>query len=225
MKAFWRFGRRRRVIAKPRLAATGRVSEPDPEPHNRRALLILAHPALQRSRVNAALYAAVADMADAVTFHDLYESYADFSVDVEIEQQRLAEHDLIILQFPMYWYATPALLKEWLDMVWLHGFAYGRSGTRLHGKTMLCAVTTGGEPEAYTPSGRNRFPIEEFLRPMEATAYLCGLAWADPFIVHDTFQIDDAGIAIQAARYRKRIAELIAALPATSTAPATATAA
>jgi glutathione-regulated potassium-efflux system ancillary protein KefG len=225
MKAFWRFGRRKRVIAKPRLVTNGPASDPPPEPHNRRALLILAHPALQRSRVNAALYAAVADMTDAVTFHDLYESYADFSIDVEAEQQRLADHDLIILQFPMYWYATPALLKEWIDMVWLHGFAYGRSGTRLRGKTMLCAVTTGGEPEAYTPLGSNRFPIAEFLRPMEATAYLCGLVWADPFIVHDTFQIENAGIAIQAARYRERIAELIAALPMTTAAPAAATAA
>jgi glutathione-regulated potassium-efflux system ancillary protein KefG len=225
MKSLWPFGRRKRVIAKPRLAASGPSGGPVLERHNRRMLLILAHPALQRSRVNAALYAAVADMADDVTFHDLYESYADFSIDVEVEQQRLADHDLIILQFPMYWYATPALLKEWLDMVWLHGFAYGRSGTRLHGKTLLCAVTTGGEPEAYTPSGSNRFPIAEFLRPMEATAYLCGLAWAEPFIIHDTFQIDDAGIAIQAARYRKRLAELIAALPVTNSAPATATAA
>ena len=44
------------------------------------------------------------------------------------EQQRLADHDLIVLQFPLYWYTGPALLKEWLDLVWLQGFAYGESG-------------------------------------------------------------------------------------------------
>jgi glutathione-regulated potassium-efflux system ancillary protein KefG len=210
MRAFWKFSRKA-PDPTPRVSFTKRIVPA--ATHGRRAIIVLAHPALQRSRVNAALLAAVADMADTVTFHDLYEAYADFLVDVEAEQRQLEDHDLIILQFPLYWYSTPALLKEWLDMVWLHGFAYGRTGTKLQGKTLLCAVTTGAEPESYMPSGQNRFAIEEFLRPWEATAHLCGLKWAKPFIVHNSFQIEEPEVVAAARAYRARVTAQIAALP------------
>jgi glutathione-regulated potassium-efflux system ancillary protein KefG len=176
----------------------------------RRALLVLAHPALHRSRANAALLDAARTNPD-ITLHDLYQSYADFLIDVEAEQQRLLDHHLIILQFPLYWYSTPALLKEWLDMVWLHGFAYGRHGTSLHGKTLLVAVTAGGSQEAYRPDGINRFPMTEFLRPLEATAYLCGLTWAEPFILHDSIQMTEASRREATQAYGLRLDQAIAA--------------
>ncbi len=175
------------------------------------ALLVLAHPALHRSRANAALLEA-AQARPEITIHDLYQNYADFLIDVEAEQQRLLDHQLIILQFPMYWYSAPALLKEWLDMVWLHGFAYGRLGTRLRGKTMLAAVTAGGDAGAYRPGGINRFTMAEFLRPLEATAHLCGLTWAEPFIVHDSIQMTEASRRAAAQNYGLRLDEAIAAL-------------
>jgi glutathione-regulated potassium-efflux system ancillary protein KefG len=179
-----------------------------PRDPSRCALLVVAHPALHRSRANAALLDAARARRE-ITLHDLYETYADFLIDVEAEQQRLLDHHLIILQFPMYWYSTPALLKEWLDMVWLHGFAYGREGTRLRGKTLLVAVTAGGEAQAYHPEGVNRFSMTEFLRPLEQTAHLCGLTWAEPFIVHDSIQMDDDGRRAAAAAYADRLAAAI----------------
>jgi glutathione-regulated potassium-efflux system ancillary protein KefG len=182
-----------------------------PRDPSRCALLVVAHPALHRSRANAALLDAARTRPE-ITLHDLYEEYADFLIDVEAEQKRLLDHHLIILQFPMYWYSTPALLKEWLDMVWLHGFAYGRDGTRLRGKTLMVAITTGGDADAYHATGINRFPITEFLRPLEQTAHLCGLTWAEPFIVHDSIQMDDAGRQEAAAAYAARLAEVIAAV-------------
>jgi glutathione-regulated potassium-efflux system ancillary protein KefG len=174
------------------------------------ALLVLAHPALHRSRANAALLDAARARPD-ITLHDLYEEYADYLIDVEAEQQRLLDHRLIILQFPMYWYSTPPLLKEWLDMVWLHGFAYGSQGTRLRGKTMLATITAGGDAAAYRPGGMNRFTMTEFLRPLEATAHLCGLTWAEPFILHDSIQMDEAARQAAAQAYGVRLAEVIAA--------------
>jgi glutathione-regulated potassium-efflux system ancillary protein KefG len=189
---------------------------PIPAPPNvprdpaRCALLVVAHPALHRSRANAALLEAARVRPD-ITIHDLYQDYADFLIDVEAEQRRLLDHQLIILQFPMYWYSAPALLKEWLDMVWLHGFAYGRKGTRLHGKTLLAAVTAGGDEAAYGPGGMNRFSMEEFLRPFEATAHLCGLTWAEPFILHDSIQLSDARRQAAVEDYAARLEEAIAA--------------
>jgi glutathione-regulated potassium-efflux system ancillary protein KefG len=207
---FRRFQRQRR---RRRQAAQTTIPLPTPREAPRPALLVLAHPALHRSRANTALLDAVRAHPD-ITIHDLYEDYADFLIDVEAEQQRLLDHELIILQFPIYWYSAPALLKEWLDMVWLHGFAYGRLGTRLRGKTMLAAVTAGAEAADYRPDGAHRFTLAEFLRPLEATAHLCGLAWAEPFIVHDSIQMSDderhrAGLA-----YAERLDQAIAAVRA-----------
>ena len=63
-----------------------------------------------------------------VTFHDLYELYPDFDVQVEQEQELLISHDMIILQHPFYWYSCPPLLKQWIDLVLEHGWAYGKEG-------------------------------------------------------------------------------------------------
>jgi glutathione-regulated potassium-efflux system ancillary protein KefG len=176
----------------------------------RAALVLLSHPALHRSRVNAALLGAARERAD-VTVHDLYKHYPDFLIDVDAEQKKLIAHRLIVLQYPMYWYATPALLKEWMDTVLLHGFAFGRGGTKLHGKTLLVAASTGGDQDAYHASGMNRFTMMELLRPMEATANLCGLTWADPFIVHDAIHLNAAGRTEAAVAYDARLSSLIEA--------------
>jgi glutathione-regulated potassium-efflux system ancillary protein KefG len=191
-------------------AAVGDILVPPVAAPSRPALVILAHPALHRSRANAALIGAMKGRSD-VTVHDLYRQYPDFLIDVEAEQKKLLAHRLIVLQYPMYWYATPALLKEWFDTVLLYGFAFGRGGTRLHGKTLLVAMTTGGDRDAYHPSGINRFPITDLLRPVEATAHLCGLAWAEPFIVHDAVRMDDDARAAAAGVYDARVGALITA--------------
>lgn len=170
-------------------------------------LLVLAHPALERSRANRALAKAAKGHAG-VTFKDLYETYPDFVIDIEAEQAALRAHQVVALQFPLYWYSTPALLKEWLDLVWLHGFAYGEDGEALRGKTLFVACTTGASAKAYHAHGYNRFSMDEFLRPLEQTAHLCGMVWETPFVVHGASVKDDAALKAEAERYRARIASL-----------------
>ncbi len=172
-------------------------------------LVVYAHPAHERARVNPVLMASAQGVAG-VDVHDLYEAYPDFLIDVEAEQERLLSHAAVVLQFPMFWYSTPALLKEWLDLVFLHGFAYGEGGTRLVGKTMLVATTTGGGAAAYGPRGGNRFTIEELLRPLEQTAALCGMRWADPFVTHGAATLDDAAITRAQRAYVARLTALAA---------------
>lgn len=182
----------------------------EPERRDTSVLLVFAHPALERSRANIVL-ADAAKQAAGVAFHDLYEVYPDFVIDVEAEQERLLAHQVIALQFPFYWYSTPALLKEWLDLVWLHGFAYGKGGDRLEGKQLFVACTTGGPAQAYHQKGVNRFTMEEFLRPLEQTASLCGMAWENPYVVHGARLKDDAHIRREAEGYRLRLEGLAAA--------------
>ena len=60
--------------------------------------------------------------------------YPDFKIDVKKEQEKLVKADSIILQFPMFWYNAPALMRQWFESVLEHGFAYGSKGKALEGK-------------------------------------------------------------------------------------------
>lgn len=166
-----------------------------------RVLVLFAHPAFERSRVNRQLAAAVRHLPG-VTFHDLYEAYPDFDVDVAHEQRLLLGHDVLVLQHPFYWYSTPALVKQWEDLVLEHGWAYGSGGTALHGKRWVSAMTTGGREQAYGPDGLNRYTIRQLLAPLEQTARLCGMTFLPPFLVQGTHRLDAAAIGEAAAEYR-----------------------
>lgn len=146
----------------------------------RRVLVLFAHPSLERSEANAPM-AAAARRLDGITFVDLYAEYPAFEISVEREQRRLLDHDVICFQHPLYWYSTPAILKEWQDLVLEYGFAYGTGGTALQGKLFFCAVTAGGAEAAYCAAGYNHFSIRELLRPLEQTALLCGMTYLPPF--------------------------------------------
>ena len=172
-----------------------------------RVLILFAHPMPRKSRINRALVNAVREL-QGVTFHDLYEAYPDFDIDVAQEQSLLREHDVLVLQHPFYWYSAPAVMKEWLDLVLQYGFAYGDQGTALKGKRWQQAITTGGPEDAYQASGSNRFTIRELLAPFEQTANLCSMDYLEPFVVHGVLQMTRAQIDAEALRYRAHIEQL-----------------
>ena len=145
-------------------------------------LILFGHPAFRRSTINAALRDAV-ETLDGVTFHDLYASYPDFLIDVRHEQQLCENHEIIIFQHPFYWYSTPAIVKEWFDLVLEHAWAYGSTGNALEGKITFQALTAGGSKENYCADGLNLFTIRELTTPFRATANLCGMDWLPPFAV------------------------------------------
>lgn len=152
-----------------------------PSTIDRRQILVLfAHPSLHRSEVNSPL-ADVTRNLERVTFVDLYAEYPDLDIDVEREQQRLRAHDVIVFMHPLYWYSTPAILKEWQDLVLEHDFAYGHKGTQLHGKVFFCAISAGGVEAAYASDGYQHFSIRELLYPLEQMASLCGMTYLPPF--------------------------------------------
>ncbi|MEL7060401.1 MAG: NAD(P)H-dependent oxidoreductase [Acidobacteriota bacterium] len=170
-------------------------------------LILFAHPAFERSRVNRHLAAAVRDLPG-VTFHDLYQAYPDFDIDVGFEQMLLDTHGRVVLHHPFFWYSTPALVKQWEDLVLEHGWAYGTGGDALHGKTLLSVITTGGPESSYCAQGRNRFGIRQLLAPLEQTAFLCGMEYLPPFVVHGTHLIAQDAIDGHANDYRQVIEAL-----------------
>lgn len=172
-----------------------------------RVLILFAHPALHRSRMNVALMDAVQGI-DGVTFRDLYEEYPNLHIDFETEQELLLEHDIVVFQHPFYWYSAPAILKEWQDVVLEYGFAYGENGTKLAGKKLMSAITAGGPEDAYHREGYNRYTVRELLAPFDQTARLCGMDYLEPFVIHSASQLPSSEIGEWAKRYRHRIEEL-----------------
>lgn len=150
--------------------------------NDNKVLVLFAHPSIERSEVNVHMLQR-ARATPGVTVVDLYGEYPTYQIDIDREQRRLLAHDVIIFMFPLYWYSTPSILKEWQDLVLEYGFAYGVGGAALHGKVFLCAVSAGGAEQAYRREGYNQLTIRQLLRPLEQTAALCGMRFAPPFVL------------------------------------------
>ena len=166
----------------------------------KKILILFAHPALQKSRVNKVLVRDI-DLIDGVTFHDLYQAYPEFDIDVEKEKHLLFDHQVIIFHHPFFWYSTPAILKEWQDLVLEHGWAYGTQGNALEGKLFFNVITSGGRREAYRLDGHNRFRLRTLLAPIEQTANLCKMIYLPPFAVQGTHSIKPGEIESYEAKY------------------------
>ena len=158
-----------------------------------RLIVYYAHPGHKYSHVNRVM-ARAARSVDGITVVDLYRDYPRFDIDVNIEQQRLLDHDVVLFHFPLFWYSTPAILKEWQDLVLEHGFAYGSDGDRLAGKRMMLAVTGAGPEDAYTPNGYQHYPIRTFLTPLEQTARLCKMRFSAPYVLYSSLKAPKEGL-------------------------------
>lgn len=167
-----------------------------------KTLVIAGHPNLEQSRISKRWLEELRKH-DAVTIHSLYEVYPDEQINVDQEQELLEQHDRIVLQFPLYWYSTPPLLKKWQDLVLTYGWAYGSSDTKLQGKELLLAISTGSELEYYQHDGRNKFTMEELLRPLEAVSNLIGTKLLPNFILHGTMTISEEELDQSAKEYAK----------------------
>lgn len=124
------------------------------------------------------------------------------SPDIADEQQKLRWADAVILQFPLWWFSMPAILKGWVDRVYAYGFGYGvgehsdrhwgdryGEGT-LAGKRAMLVVTAGGWESHYGPRGING-PIDELLFPIQhGILYYPGFDVLPPFVVYRTGRMD-----------------------------------
>ncbi|GLY96157.1 NAD(P)H dehydrogenase [Actinoplanes sp. NBRC 103695] len=96
--------------------------------------------------------------------------------DIRAEQQKINRADTIIVQFPMWWFGMPAILKGWFDRIWHQGYAYGKRGPHgewigygdgfLAGKRALAVVTMGGPTWLYGERGIHG-SIDELLFPLQ----------------------------------------------------------
>ncbi|MGB0694086.1 MAG: NAD(P)H-dependent oxidoreductase [Rhodospirillaceae bacterium] len=174
-----------------------------------KVLILFAHPRPDRSEVNIPLMEA-AQAVDGVSVVDLYAEYPSFEIDVDREQQRLLEHDVIVFQHPLYWFSVPALLKEWFDLVLEHGWAYGQHGQALRGKIALNAITAGAKRDAYGAQGRNGIELRALLLPVEKTAEHCHMRYLAPFALYGAGRMVEEGrLESGTAAYSKLLSALV----------------
>jgi putative NADPH-quinone reductase len=155
---------------------------------------LVAHPQLPLSRINRAWVETLTKKND-VTVHLLYETYPNGVINVKHEQALLVEHDRIIFQYPLYWYSTPPLLKQWFDEVLEYGWAFGSGGDRLKGKEIGIAISTAGTAASYQPGGYNLFTIRDIAKPIEALANYVSADYLPPFAFHNARNATDEQIS------------------------------
>lgn len=145
--------------------------------------------------------------------------------DVRAEQDKLLWADAVILQFPLWWFTMPAILKGWIDRVYSYGFTYGvgehsdkRWGDRygdgvFAGKRAMLIVTTGGWEEHYSARGING-PIEDLLFPINhGVLFYPGFDVLPAFIAHRVNRLDEPGYMEIADSLRERMRTLFTAKP------------
>lgn len=170
-------------------------------------LLLYCHPSPHKSRYNRRLQEK-ARAVPGLKIRDLYELYPSMYVDEVAEQKALTEADVLVLQFPIYWFSAPALLKEWMDVVLENGFAYGEGGTALKGKKTMIAVSTGAPEEAYRSGATHGAKIEHFLLPFRMTAEFCGMKVGPPFVTYGVRSLEYGDINARADAFVEAIDRL-----------------
>jgi NAD(P)H dehydrogenase (quinone) len=155
---------------------------------------------------------------------DAFEANA-LTDDVKAEQEKLLWADMLILQFPLWWFTMPAILKGWVDRVFAYGFAYGvgehndkRWGDRYGegtfvGKRAMVITTAGGWAEHYSPRGING-PIEDLLFPIHhGILYYPGYDVLPPFVAYKTDSLDEARFEDIAEELRDRMRTIATIAP------------
>lgn len=141
-------------------------------------VVISGHTDLKSSVANKTILETLATRLPEAEIVKLDELYPDFQIDVEAEQKKLLRADIIVLQFPVFWYSAPSLLERWMEETFKHGFSHGSTGDKLKGKKLVLSFTTGAPEEMYSPDGAMGYAIDDFLPCFKAMCRLCQMQYA-----------------------------------------------
>ncbi|BBT40150.1 NAD(P)H-dependent oxidoreductase [Pseudomonas guariconensis] len=137
--------------------------------------------------------------------------------DIQAELDKLLWADLLVLNFPIFWFSAPAMLKGWIDRVLVSGVCYG--GKRFYdqgglvGKKALVTVTLGGREHMFG-EGAIHGPLEDMLRPiLRGTLAYVGLEVLPPFVAWHVPYISDEARKGFLRDYQQRLEHLSDDLP------------
>ncbi|OXM17063.1 NAD(P)H-dependent oxidoreductase [Paenibacillus herberti] len=138
-----------------------------------KTLVIVTHPNMETSIVNKRWVEELRKYPDKYTVHELYKAYPDGKIDVKKEQELVEAHGNLVFQFPVYWWSSPPLLKQWFDEVFTHGWAYGSKAEALINKKTALALTAGGTEHDFSAEGSLGKTLDQFLVPLETSFSFC----------------------------------------------------
>ena len=172
----------------------------------RKTLMILSHPKIEDSIGNKIISNSISKMENTEVRH-LDKLYPNFKIDIKSEQEALLSADTIIFQYPLFWYSTPALLKEWIDQVIQYGFAFGKDSYSLEGKKMIVSFTIGSPVKDYPNE-----VIQKITFAFQGLASYCKMNYAGEMFCNDIngYSEEAKENAIQSANnHSKKLMELI----------------
>lgn len=143
----------------------------------KKILIVSGHTDLNDSVANKKILEELSKKIPNVEIDYLSELYPDYKINVEEEQNKLLKADIIVLQYPLFWYSMPSLLERWMEKVFTHGFSHGSSGDKLKGKRVIVSFTTGAKEEAYSN-------IDDFLNPIKACCDLCKMEYVGNIVTY-----------------------------------------
>jgi len=130
-----------------------------------------------------------------------------FVDELKAEMQKLEWCDVLIFNFPLWWFGMPAILKGWVDRVFAMGFVYGNGkGVYENGcfknKTAFVTLTTGGPAQTYSENSSNG-DINKILFPINhGMFYFVGMTVLPPFISHNPVRITNEERIAEIERYK-----------------------
>lgn len=140
--------------------------------------VIIGHPNYKKSIANKTVVQGLKN-TEKLQFRNLIELYPNYDIDINTEQKILINTDLIIFQFPIYWASMPAILKLWIDEVFLNDFAFGTS-YKLKNKKILVSATLSGVNNKES----NENVLNKILFPFKGLANFCQIEYLEPIILY-----------------------------------------
>jgi NAD(P)H dehydrogenase (quinone) len=132
--------------------------------------------------------------------------------DIIAEQDKLSRADLVIFQFPVWWFGMPGILKGWTDRVFARGFAYvsGRKYDTgmFRGKLALVSTTTGTSADTYAPDGIDGDILTVLWPIHNGLLRYCGFDVLPPFVAYMPGRVGPEAREAYLDAYRKRLSEL-----------------
>ncbi|WP_030157047.1 NAD(P)H-dependent oxidoreductase [Glycomyces sp. NRRL B-16210] len=135
--------------------------------------------------------------------------------DIKAEHERLLAADTVILQFPLWWFTVPAIMKGWMDRVLTNGFGYGTSRAwkrygdgALAGKRAMVVVTAGAADSHLSDRGING-DINDLLFPVQhGVLFYTGMAVLPPVVVTGAHVLGETGYTDTVKHLRERLETL-----------------
>ncbi|MFE0042281.1 NAD(P)H-dependent oxidoreductase [Streptomyces albireticuli] len=131
--------------------------------------------------------------------------------DIAAEQEKVRWSDAVILQFPMWWFSAPAILKGWIDRVFTAGFGYGPglpppySESTLAGRRALVSVTAGARETSFSDRGIHG-RLADVLHPLQhGLFWFTGMAPLEPFAVFDSNSLSEERFEAAKRAYARRL--------------------